>query len=300
MDSIQDAIRDYIQLAITDVLENIMTDFEAESKDERANSLLRRLVEYYMNNVEDTPRIKTHVSPLGNEKTVLMVAPISSTSHAPLTSSDVCAVHTVDDKNFSTTDRVDNANKACSALMKSGKRKGQLCGAKVSDSTGMCKKHQPRVEKTGDTKCMALMKSGTRKGQPCGVAIASGELYCSKHRITKCIFKKPDGNQCGWSISRCSPSESYCRIHIKDELNLDVKSFVLYTNKFGNKEHKYSGLVFEDRKVVGAQNPTGTVTTFLNDEDLECVRVYGLPLCDNFMEKMKDYLNRKKEEENVT
>lgn len=162
---------------------------------------------------------------------------------------------------------------------------------------------------TVESSCKALIKHGLRQGQVCGSKSTLGG-FCKRHAKTnvgefpspvkvqeikkRCVFKNEDGKCCGKSISIHSISDSYCRLHIKDELSLDTKKYITYLNKFGNMEHKYSSLVFENKKVIGVQHPSGTITTTLNDEDLECVIIYGLPIDDTFKPQMIDYLNRKK------
>lgn len=193
--------------------------------------------------------------------------------------------------NVNTGDKVTPLSLGCTAIMKSGARKGQACGAKVLNGV-TCKRHT-KVENTSDEKCPAINKGGVNKGQVCGKPVVNGNLYCQKHCITKCKFMCGD-KECGRSISPFSPTLSMCRIHLIDELNLDTTKFVLYTNKFGNIEHKYSGLVFTDRKVNGAQHPGGYVIAELTDDDFECIKRYGLPICEHYKEEMINYLNKER------
>ena len=164
--------------------------------------------------------------------------------------------------------------KPCNAIIKSGMRQGQMCGSKAS-LNGFCKRHE-KSDKTEKTE-----KSDK---------VDKGGVQEVKKRCTFCI---EEGKICGKPISIHSPSDSYCRLHVKDELSLDTKKYIISLNKFGNMEHKYSSLVFENKKVIGSQHPSGTITNTLNDEDLECVLVYGLPISDEFKPQMASYLNRK-------
>ncbi len=184
---------------------------------------------------------------------------------------------------------------SCTAVLKSGTRKGQLCRRKVF-ANSLCKIHAPR-EMSQET-CPALMKAGARKGQACGGSLAVGDSLCAKHKITKCVFKLSGTRKCcGKSISKFSPSETHCRVHLIEEMHLDTNKFVLYKNKFGNSEHRYSELVFENKKVVGVQNPSGNVEAYLNDEDLECVIAYRLPVCEELKARLSSYLNEGGENE---
>ena len=229
----------------------------------------------------------------------------SPTSTFPHTFPSPSPSHVMSPASFSSP-----ASPVCTSIIKSGARKGNICGSKVY-ADGFCKRHQVKGCTSGVTsitsatatsseeKCPALLKAGVRKGQICGACVANGETYCGKHKVVKCIFKLENGDCCGRSISLQSPSETHCRIHVKNELSLDTKKFVTSLNRFGNMEHKYSGLVFENKKVVGAQHPSGTIITNLNDDDLECAIIYGLPIETCFITQMTDYLNRRKRKESI-
>jgi len=248
---------------IANKLDNIMTDFQSECKDEKAVQLLNRI-------------ISVHNCELSSISTKDIVEKMVKEPQ----------------KEFEKDPEKEGHEKkeGCVQLMKSGKRKGEMCGGKIT-ANELCGRHQPKVP-LSDTRCETIMKAGTRKGQACGGKVALGSLYCTKHRLVKCVYK--DGLvMCGKPISKCSTSESFCRIHIRDELGIDTSKYVLYLNKHGNREHKYSELIFENRVVVGKQNENGTTSMALTYDDLECVKIYGLPLAENFHAQMNDYLKRK-------
>lgn len=278
-DRIHQAIDDYCTSERESLLDDIFSDFCDACKDTKAVAALEQIIGYYReHSPASTPGTPGSHRPRGQRTppTTDRSPVITSTSAPPVSTAPI-------DGNL------------CVSIIKSGVRKGQACGGKVH-ANGLCKRHQPKVP-LSEEKCPALMKAGARKGQVCGSRVANGDTYCGKHKITKCVFKLPSGDCCGRSISHCSPTETHCRIHVKDELGLDTKKYITMVNRFGNMEHKYSGLVFENKKVIGAQNPTGTIATNLNDDDLECVIVYGLPLDPSFSTQISDYLNRRRQKE---
>lgn len=179
---------------------------------------------------------------------------------------------------------------SCSALLKSGPNKGKQCTLIIVEGTTLCKRHQPKAPKCESFEvCSHPMKSGVRAGQPCGAKAMYGEKVCGKHKIVKCIHQT-GRKKCGRPISKFSSSETFCRVHIIEELNIDTSKVILRKTKFGHKEHKYSELLFEEGKAIGKLTVDGGITKSLNDDDLECVKVYNLPLADEHIPKMKEYL----------
>jgi hypothetical protein len=284
-DRIHQAIDDYCTYERESLLDDILSDFRDACKDAKVILALEEIIGYYRGHspasTPGTPGVHRvrgpRTPPTGDNSPI--IAP-SLPPDAPVGPSAPSA-----------------PSETCVSLIKSGVRKGHACGGKVH-AGGLCKRHQPKVA-LSEEKCPALMKAGARKGQVCGSKVANGDTYCGKHKITKCVFKLASGDCCGKNISHCSPTETHCRIHVKNELSLDTKKFVTALNRFGNMEHKYSGLVFENKKVIGAQHPTGTIVTNLNDDDLECVIVYGLPIDTCFSTQMTDYLNRRRQKEST-
>jgi len=180
----------------------------------------------------------------------------------------------------------------CKETLKSGVNIGKPCPNRaVTD--GRCRRHIPKENTSGMT-CMATMKSGTRNGEVCGAACRGGDIYCTRHKNVKCTFKDDKKKACQYGISRSSADEKYCRVHLTEEFAINTSKFLLYTNKFGNREHNYSELVFEDRKVIGRQMIDGSINTELTEEDLDCIRVYHLPINPKFNEQMTAHLQKLK------
>jgi hypothetical protein len=240
----------------------VCNDFEQECKDKTSIDILQRLITCWQ-----YPRIPQTPVTRKSEPVPVPQNPILCTDEEPVKSEEIV--------------------KTCQVPMKSGLRKGQPCGGKIVEGQQTCKRHQEK--QPSDHTCQIQMKTGVRKGKPCGGKIAVGELVCGKHKNIKCIHKDENG-KCDRPISKNSLSDSYCRVHIKDELCIDVSRVILYTNKFGNKEHKYSELIFEGGKVIGKQNQDGSTLRALNDDDLECVKIYKLPLDEEYHAKMIQYL----------
>jgi hypothetical protein len=265
MDEVSQAVHKYVRSEVQKHTARIVELFEKEVSDTAAREVLRRLTQ-----------------------TLEVPSPVSHRNDAPSPSQESSSP---EEKHFD----LKPGEVTCAAVIKTGARKGQLCRGKVF-ANSLCKRHCPR--ETSQETCPALMKSGARKGQPCGGSIAVGDTLCSKHKITKCVFKPAGARKCcGKSISKYSPSETHCRLHLIDEMHLDTDKFILYKNKFGNSEHRYSELVFENKKVVGVQNPSGHIDNYLNEEDLECVVAYRLPVCEELKPRLTAYLNEGGEEQ---
>lgn len=323
-DNIHQAIIEYCSYERQTLLENILTDFNNQCNDVKSMQILEEIIGYYQqSSPATTPGIcvkkvckphltvnspMSHFSPSSQRSSLTSPASHAShTSFSPLTSHPSHPTHS-SHSTHPTHPTQPTQPLLCTSIIKSGMRKGQSCGIKVH-ADGLCKRHQPKVcvESSGNAgisptngaeeKCPALLKVGVRKGQICGACVPNGEIYCGKHKVVKCMFKLENGDYCGRSISLHSTSQTHCRIHVKNELSLDTRKFVTSLNRFGNMEHKYSGLVFENKKVVGAQHPTGTIVSNLNDDDLECVITYGLPIDPCFSSQMSDYLNKRKRKE---
>lgn len=296
--------------AVSSVLTSVLTSFESNSEDSKSTEILREIIQTHLSNLPQ------------NLSSSLSSSPLSSVSSV----SSVSCISQIEGEN-------------CNSIIKTGPRKGEKCGMKIhlngmckrhsskespqpsemkmvsnlstistisnfsthsthsTQSTHSAHSSQSAISSVsnvviGDDKCMFILQKGKKIGMMCGCAVKTGEKYCKKHKPVHCCL-------CCEPISVHSPSEMYCRVHLKNELNLGNQKFLTYTNKFGNIEHKYSGLVFDiNKKVVGIQNSIGTITNSLSDSDLECVIVYGLPIDECFQEQLIDYLNRKKQKEN--
>ena len=75
-------------------------------------------------------------------------------------------------------------NSTCSCIIKSGKRKGQLCGKKCVGK--FCTRHNKINNKKAKkimVKCTQILKSGKRKGMVCGAICKTNE--CIKHHLCK-------------------------------------------------------------------------------------------------------------------
>lgn len=277
---IKERVDEIYREKVEDIVYGILTDFKNECKDKKAVDTLSRIIDVWMDNDLD------QMSPEHKK---------SSEPSPLMTSTDVqpppTAAMALSDppKEVKTEPTVPKAG-TCQIPLKSGPRKGQPCGGPLKGNNQMCQKHLPRVV-TG-IKCEAIMKAGSRKGQQCGKPVGPGDLFCGTHKVTKCVWKEGK-KKCGRPISKCSPSETFCRIHLPQEITIDKSKFVLFTNKFGSKEHRYSELIFEDKKVCGKQKADGGTLSVLSDDDYECVKVYGLPLADALVPGMLDYLRRR-------
>lgn len=281
-DRIHQAIDDFCTEERETLLQDILSDLSSEIKDPHSLEVIDRVIGYYLEKRAATP-----FSPVGRMQRTGGTEKTGGTERTERT--ERVAQSVSENCEDSRNDSVKTGG--CSAIMKSGVRKGQECGSKAH-SNGMCKRHMPKV--ISDVKCPAIMKAGARKGQACGTSVGNGDTYCGKHKVVKCVFKIGEKHICGRGISVHSPSETHCRIHLKNELGLDTKTFITVRNRNGYMEHKYSGLIFSDKKVVGIQHQSGDIDANLTDDDFECVIVYGLPLSSEYNEKFSNYISRRK------
>lgn len=76
--------------------------------------------------------------------------------------------------------------KSCTYTLKSGKRKGEMCGkACIND---FCKIHMKKIKVENNFKtCTAIIKSGKRKGQICGCKSKNNTSFCGRHIQKKII-----------------------------------------------------------------------------------------------------------------
>ena len=73
--------------------------------------------------------------------------------------------------------------KSCIALLKSGKRKGEMCGKPCIDK--FCNRHN-KIKKISENikivpTCIAIIKSGKRKGLICGCKSKKNTPFCGRH-----------------------------------------------------------------------------------------------------------------------
>ena len=79
--------------------------------------------------------------------------------------------------------------KSCIALLKSGKRKGEMCGKPCIDK--FCNRHN-KIKKISENikivpTCIAIIKSGKRKGLVCGCKSKKNTYFCGRHIQKKTI-----------------------------------------------------------------------------------------------------------------
>lgn len=66
----------------------------------------------------------------------------------------------------------------CKAVLKSGKRRGEICGKKCNSE--FCKVHTKKEACESEINCIAILKSGKRKGLQCKSNVKK-EGYCMLH-----------------------------------------------------------------------------------------------------------------------
>ncbi len=269
---IESEVRRTYQKSIEDITNGILTDFQNEVKDPKINEVLQRIVDIWVTtdiDLEDSPQ----------KPAVVKVSP-RQLPDAKLSVSDL--------KLPEIPVIVKAAPGTCPVLLKSGSRANQPCGATLKGNNTACQKHLPRSA-SGLT-CEMIMKSGARKGTMCGKSVASGYIYCSVHTCNGCVFK--EGKKCGRPISPFSPSGTICNLHLPTEIPFDKKNLVVSINKAGQKEHKYTGFVFnEENKAYGKAVAGGSVDQNFTNDDFELVRIYGIPLVADLVPKMAEYIS---------
>lgn len=276
MEGIISEISLYIKETLRKKYAAILKDFEDESKHPESNELLSRILALHE---EDT----VSLSHEHNHELFDIASPARSNVSKKEVQSPAHSSSKTDDGK-------------CTAIIKSGSRKDQPCGLKAVDGTSLCRRHSG-VKKVVSSLpvgiCETELSSGARKGQACGAKTLPGENVCAKHKAHTCVFKI--GNKkCGRPLSPFSPSEKHCRIHIFDEIKPDTSTVIITKNKDGLDYHRYSGLVFEEGKVIGKEAADGALDKTLVDDDFECVFLYKLPLSDPYIPAMIDYVKRRK------
>ena len=67
----------------------------------------------------------------------------------------------------------------CTYIMRSGKRKGQVCN--IACHSELCQRHTTLTQKNKTkSKCEYILKRGTNKGNTCGKCVNEGK-YCKTH-----------------------------------------------------------------------------------------------------------------------
>lgn len=282
MNEVQDAIQRYVNK----VLYNLMQELTSSLPEDQKGSLpfIRAAIEKRIVQFEEDISTSSYSS-----KDSFPTAPIDAfvSAHAK---AEECAksLETVP-KGLETVQKGLEEKKLtgsfCTELLKSGSRKGSMCMKPVV-ANGKCGRHGGVVEqKTYGGTCEMIIKSGARANQPCGAKTCVGESFCARHKKKSCCYLL-HGKPCGQPLSDFSPSQSYCRIHIIQELSIDTSTYTLMINSFKQKEHKWSGMIFDDSKVIGKKGENGLVDGALNDEDLRTMIYYKLPPDPKYFERM--------------
>lgn len=123
-----------------------------------------------------------------------------------VTTNHYCCSHKSKNKQTDENESIDEESLKCQAIIKSGSRKGQMCGNKKKQTlcikgltVHLCGKHSdksgtnysqsttvgaPTPVSLDSDKCQTILKSGKRKGQHCGCKpkiILNGFPYCDRH-----------------------------------------------------------------------------------------------------------------------
>lgn len=140
--------------------------------------------------------------------------------------------------------------------------------------------------------CTFTLKTGPRKGERCkGKISTKNPRFCSRHLPKGCMFRTAEHKLCNGPIVTNSNGDitEFCKEHLPiDHLTINV-------NKWGHLEHKPTGLIFQDKKVIGKQGDSKVLLP-LSDQDLENIFNYSFPLDEKLMETMRDYLLRRHSE----
>lgn len=152
------------------------------------------------------------------------------------------------------------------------------------------------VEMTGNPNenlkgCEYIMKSGKRRGNSCGKKVIKNDL-CRTHCPKNCkvvIESGPrKGEKCNRLVSDRSTTGKYCMVHMKNE----EETLVLRLNKWGQLCHTNSGLVFQNKMVIGKQTDSGDIVKLLEDIDFECILEYGFKMSPAIKSACDLYQNR--------
>lgn len=130
------------------------------------------------------------------------------------------------------------------------------------------------AQQVSGNRCVYIYQKGKRPGQACGDPVHAGSnSYCKKH--SKYDVPTPDG------VAQPTVPKPAAPKGAKSEPS--VVKINISENEYGNREHKPTGLVFEDihtdfsgkpkKLVVGRQ--VGSTVLPLTEKDIEQCRLYG-------------------------
>ena len=124
----------------------------------------------------------------------------------------------------------EKASEPCQVIIKSGGRKGQVCGRKTASGSDCCSYHKSRPTKEPATRCVALFLNKQKVQVQCSKNAKAGEELCGIH-LKKIlahviVYKEEEeqkgceamitrgkrkGDQCAKKI--CKRSQKYCLAH---------------------------------------------------------------------------------------
>lgn len=136
----------------------------------------------------------------------------------------------------------------CIAKLKSGSRKGEVCGCKSKLNNGYCGRHKSEMASNevlipstpvkkpqnkvklspvvDNSKCRAILESGERKGEICGCNSKLKTGFCGRHKRQmqeaiegptvilvkpKCDYRHPEGQKCEYTAKK----DGRCGYHPK-------------------------------------------------------------------------------------
>ena len=135
----------------------------------------------------------------------------------------------------------------CSAVVKSGKRKDELCGKGCVAGKHYCLCHIPQdTENTEKKVCGKELITGKNKGKTCNRLCVEGEDRCSNH-VHKTIYKNASEKTCVFMLTRgprkdeqcgsqCVKDTDYCKRHTEEQVqesNTDSKDTYKLKLNFG-------------------------------------------------------------------
>ena len=165
----------------------------------------------------------------------------------------------------------EDKNNHCQATIKSGEKKGQVCGKLLKD--GACTLHKEAV-KEEFTPCDMILKSGEKKGQVCGKKCAANETKCAIH-----LRVETPGNGCTYVFNKGDKKGDSC-----DKKRQGDSAFCTFHTAAHNKSESRSnekaaeaaeGPSEKPKKVKAPKEESDSKEEAKEPEPIRCVRRAG-------------------------
>lgn len=192
---------------------------------------------------------------------------------------------------LTTQTKINSSNGLCNHQFKTGKNKGTTCGEAESETgSGRCKKHTTKTA----TKTATATKSKSKKSNAEGETEDEGEKTETTDSEEETTFVKPLPKKLVKKVAENSEKTTKApKKKLADMTGLEQTKIqtmvekrktetIICENKFGNYEHKGTGLVWDvkTKMVTGRQQINGDISP-LSDSDIQLCLANGWKYVEN-------------------